>query len=421
MTMSDLMVEFHDGPHATPPPASDGPVFLGIKNVTDSGLLDLSEVRHIAEEDFARWTKRATPQAGDVVFTYEATLHRYALIPEGFRGCLGRRLALIRPNPLVVIPRYLHFALLGPTWRSTLTERVIAGSTVDRIPIINFPTFPIDLPDLATQARVVDVLGPIDDLIENNRRRIALLERMAQAIYREWFVHFRYPSHEDDELVDSPIGAIPASWETTTLAEHSTALVDGDWIETKDQGGSDYRLLQVSNIGVGSFRETGNFRYITADTFERLRCTEIRPGDILISRMPDPVGRAWLVDALDHPAVTAVDVAILTPPAPQSGLFLSYWLNSPEVLDRAETVATGTTRKRITRSVLGSLDLAVPAERDLARFSGIVGPMVRAASGLRRGSVTLTTARDLLLPKLVTGAIDVSKLDLDALLEEPAA
>jgi type I restriction enzyme, S subunit len=280
---------------------------------------------------------------------------------------------------------------------------------------------PVSVPDIRTQARIAQILAAMDNLIENSRRRIALLEKLAQAIYREWFVKFRYPGNEDHELVDSPLGPIPAGWEVTTLAEQSASLVDGDWIESKDQGGGDYRLLQVSNIGVGSFRETGNFRYITAQTFERLRCTEIRVGDILISRMPDPIGRAWLVDVLDSPAVTAVDVAILTPRSPESGVFLSHWLNTPETLARADAVATGTTRKRITRSVLGGLAFAMPPPQHISHFFKTVAPMAEAASTLRRKSASLATMRDLLLPKLVTGAIDVSKLDLDALLEESAA
>src|SRR5437016_6189325 len=88
----------YDGPHATPKPSHEGPIFLGIGNLTDDGHLNLTEIRHIAEEDFPKWTKRVTPLPGDIVFTYEATLNRYAIIPKGFRGCLGRRLALIRPN-----------------------------------------------------------------------------------------------------------------------------------------------------------------------------------------------------------------------------------------------------------------------------------------------------------------------------------
>jgi type I restriction enzyme S subunit len=93
--MSAVMAEFYDGPHATPPPADEGPIFLGIKNMTEDGHLDLSDIRHISEADYSTWARRVEPRSGDIVFTYEASLHRYAVLPDGFRGCLGRRVALL--------------------------------------------------------------------------------------------------------------------------------------------------------------------------------------------------------------------------------------------------------------------------------------------------------------------------------------
>lgn len=182
--IASVCLGIYDAPHATPKPAQDGPVFLGIKNITDDGRLDLSEVRHIAEEDFPTWTKRVRPQPGDIVFTYEATLNRYAIIPRGFRGCLGRRLALIRPNPQKVDTRFLFYYFFGEDWRRTISQNQILGSTVDRIPIIRFPTFEISLPPLPTQQKIADMLSAYDELIENNTGRIKILEEMARAIYR---------------------------------------------------------------------------------------------------------------------------------------------------------------------------------------------------------------------------------------------
>ena len=100
--IKEYSIGIYDGPHATPAEADEGPIFLGIKNITEDGRLDFSEIRHVSEQEYPRWTKRVIPKAGDLVFTYEATLHRYALIPDGFRGCLGRRVALVRPNPELV-------------------------------------------------------------------------------------------------------------------------------------------------------------------------------------------------------------------------------------------------------------------------------------------------------------------------------
>lgn len=203
----------YDGPHATPPEADSGPIFLGIKNVTANGRLDLSEIRHVSEEHYPRWTRRVTPQANDIVFSYEATLHRYALIPKGFRGCLGRRMALIRPNPEKVVPRFLHYYFLCKHWHSVVEGNVISGATVDRIPLTKFPDFEVRLPDIETQTRIASILSAYDDLIENNQRRIQLLEQAARLLYKEWFVHLRFPGHEYVTIKDG----VPEGWERKTI------------------------------------------------------------------------------------------------------------------------------------------------------------------------------------------------------------
>ena len=188
-----IALGIYDGPHATPPEAESGPVFLGIRNVTDSGRLDLSNIRHIPEQDFLKWTRRVTPQENDIVFSYEATLHRYALVPIGFRGCLGRRMALVRPDPKKVSARFLHYYFLSNQWRAVVEANIISGATVDRIPLKRFPDFEVRIPDIEVQQKIVSILSTYDYLIIKNLRRIQLLEQSARLFYKEWFVHFRFP------------------------------------------------------------------------------------------------------------------------------------------------------------------------------------------------------------------------------------
>ena len=133
-----------DGPHATPAVSEDGAVFLGIKNIRETGGLDLTSIRHVSESDYPKWTRRVTPTEGDIVFSYEATLNRYALIPRALRCCLGRRMALIRPKKEYRL--FLYLNMFSDSWRRVISGRVIAGATVDRIPLKSFPTFPILLP-----------------------------------------------------------------------------------------------------------------------------------------------------------------------------------------------------------------------------------------------------------------------------------
>lgn len=146
----DIMDGFYDGLHATPEPSDEGPMFLGIKNILDDGGIDFSDIRHISEKEYPKWTKRVVPQKNDLVFSYEATLHRYALIPEGFRGCLGRRMALIRVKKSVVCEKYLYFYFLSPYWKVFVETIKVSGSTVDRISISEFPDYEIPLPPLKT-------------------------------------------------------------------------------------------------------------------------------------------------------------------------------------------------------------------------------------------------------------------------------
>ena len=309
-------------------------------------------------------------------------------------------------------PRYVNYLL-----RTVQVD----GSTASAVPGVNrnhLHRLRVVVPQVQTQTRIASVLGAFDDLIDLNQRRVELLEDVARTLYDEWFVRFRFPGCGRGNFISSKLGLIPSGWRVESLSDASSALIDGDWIETKDQGGDDYRLLQVSNIGVGRFRETGNFRYITAETYDRLRCTAIEIGDVLISRMPDPIGRAWLVDHLPWRAITAVDVAILRPKSRASGIHLSLWLNSPETLAHADAVATGTTRKRVSRSVLGTSRVVVPPNELLDQFAESVGPTFDQRTVLVRAVALLSATRDLLLPRLISGRVDISDIDLGDLLPD---
>jgi type I restriction enzyme S subunit len=157
--------DLFDGPHATPKTSDTGPIFLGIKNIKEAGGLDLAAIRHISNEDFPAWTKRVLPKEGDIVFTYEATLNRYALIPKGFNGCLGRRLALIRPRNEYRHFLYLH--LFSDDWRNVIRKNTLSGVTVDRIPLTTLPEFPVLLPPVDIAATFEKLASPFFGLIQN--------------------------------------------------------------------------------------------------------------------------------------------------------------------------------------------------------------------------------------------------------------
>ncbi|WP_195463265.1 restriction endonuclease subunit S [Anaerotruncus colihominis] len=167
--IESLCIGIYDGPHATPPKSDSGAVFLGISNFSN-GRLDLSNIRYISEDDLPKWTKRVTPKAHDIVFSYEATLNLYAIIPEGFYGCLGRRMALIRPDESKVDYKFLYYYMYSSQWREEIERHKVNGSTVDRIPLVSFPSFTVNLPSTATQKYIAEILSVLDEKIELNNK-----------------------------------------------------------------------------------------------------------------------------------------------------------------------------------------------------------------------------------------------------------
>lgn len=147
------------------------------------------------------------------------------------------------------------------------------------------------------------------------------------------------------------------------LEDICKVFTDGDWIESKDQSDEGIRLVQTGNIGEGKYLEKGDrAKYISEDTFERLKCTEIFPGDILVSRLPEPVGRACIIPPKAERMITAVDCTICRP---DEGIiqkeYLCYFMQSEAYYARLMNNVTGTTRKRISRKNLGNVELDIPA------------------------------------------------------------
>ena len=389
--------------HATAPTEEEGYPLIRTPNI-GRGRLDLDDVYRVSEDTYERWTRRAVPRVNDLVLAREAPAGNVAIIRNGQQVCLGQRTVLLRPIASRVDPCFLCYFLLAPAQQGALLSGE-TGATSKHVNMADIRRLPLEgLPPLATQRRVGRMIAAYDELIEGNRRRIQLLEQAARLTYEEWFVRLRFPGHE---LVTITNG-IPENWEQNSTAGVCTAFDDGDWIESKDQGGEDFRLLQISNIGSNDFVETGNLRHITSETFRKLHCNEVLPGDILIARMPKPIGRAWLAFEQPWRMVTAVDVTVARPdPNIVDLLYFLHHLNSSAHIARCELQATGATRPRISRKNMGSLPILVPPISLQQSFRGIASAANEQRTALTRQNARLAKARDLLLSRLMNGEVVV--------------
>lgn len=372
------------------------------KDIAD-GRISVESVARVSEQTATR-LERHKLKPRSIVLPRRGEVTKRAYIRAEQDGWLcGTGCLKIELNGKHLVPEFLYYFMEQKHVVQWLVQHAV-GTTMLNLSAGIVANLPICFPTVAVQTGIATTLSAYDDLIENNRRRMALLEDSARLLYREWFVRLRFPGHEHTRMIDG----VPEGWERRALVDSCATLEDGDWIESKDQGGEDYRLLQISNIGMNEFVETGNFRYVTEQTFKRLRCREILPGHILISRMPKPIGRAWLVTDLPWKVITAVDGAILVPNAAVADpYFLIHHLNSPSNIEQCEHRAVGATRPRISRRELASLPVLLPPITLQTGFREVVEPMNSQRANLYRQNEKLRAARDLLLPRLMSGDIAV--------------
>lgn len=400
------VAEVYDGPHATPKKVEKGPWYLSISSL-HRGQLDLSKSVHISEVDFPKWTRRVAPQVGDTLFSYETRLGQAAYWALEAEAALGRRMGLLRPKRGLIEPRYLCYAYLGPQFQEVIRQHTLSGATVDRIPVGEMPNWPILLPSLETQRAVLSVLNSIDGLIENNRRRIEVLEEMARAIYREWFVKFRFPGRQDVRLVNSELGLTPEGWD---LVAASDVLLINPRIKL-DKG------VSHPFINMGDLSEKGM----------SCRPSEYRSGgsgskfvvgDTLFSRITPCLqnGKTGLVQTLGDSEVGRGSTEFIVLRGRLVGSAYTYCLARNEHFRAyAEASMSGASgRQRVRNECFDSYMIAVPPRELAQQFEQASQPMFAQIRILTDETLTLVRLRDRLLPKLVTGQIDVSGLDLEA-------
>ena len=162
-------------------------------------------------------------------------------------------------------------------------------------------------------------------------------------------------------------------------------FIDGDWIEAKDQSGSGIRLIQTGNVGVGTFKDKGDrARYISEETFNRLNCTEVVEGDILISRLPEPVGRACIIPAGLGKSITAVDCTIIRLNDKVLPKFFVAFTNTPDYAMQIKKVLSGTTRLRVSRANLGKIQVPLPSIDKQQQFVTIAEQADKSKFELRK-------------------------------------
>lgn len=389
--LNDVCELIVDCPHSTEPDEGEGYPIIRTPNI-GVGYLDLEGVQRVSKAAYDRRNIRAVPRPNDLILAREAPAGNVGIIREGMEVCLGQRTVLIRPKAEKVSPLFLNYYLNAPKQRHALLSNS-NGATVSHVNMPIICNLVIGLPDRETQDRIADVLSAYDELIENNRRQIKLLEEAAQRLYKEWFIDLKFPGHETTPIVDG----LPEGWRMGCLGE-CCALIKTISKQDERTGNELYIGLEHMPKDSICLRAHG----VAADVVGNK--TEFRKGDVLFGKIRPYFHK---VGFAQFDGVTSTDAIVMRAVEGKQAFLLAVASSDEFVSYATATSKTGTKMPRADWAAMKSYQVPIPSADVASRFENICESFLSAIAQCSSLIVAAREARDRLLPKLMSGEIEV--------------
>ncbi len=385
------------------------PVIRG-SNLNGGRFLNESSFAFVSEEKVRNDLSANLAYPGDVLFTQRGTLGQTAMIPEDSSFgtyVISQSQMKLTVDPCKADARFIYYYFSS----RDAVQNILNQNSSSGVPHINLSSlrrFPVPHVKLERQRNIADLLSTYDDLIEKNRRRIALLEESARLLYREWFVHLRFPGQEHIEIVDG----VPDGWDTRLLSEICTP---GDGIQTGPFGSqlhqSDYTDTGVPVVmpkNIKNFRiESDGIARIPNELADKLSRHRMTVGDIVYGRRGDIGRRAFIGERQDGWFCGTGCLRIRPSAENINPLYLFETLGSPNTAGFIANQAKGSTMPNLSAGALKKVPILCPPSRFQSLFAETVEPHYEMVETLFEQNEKLIAARDLLLPRLMSGEITV--------------
>lgn len=383
------------------------------------GFLDLDGAQKVNSSYLAKLSDKYKVQAGEVLISLTGS---HVGQPNSVVGRVGRASGSLpvcllnqRAGKVILNDKsrcdlgFLYYCLTLASLRGDIAAMASGAASQANISPAQVESLSIDLPSLNEQIRISSILSAYDNLIENNTRRIEILEEIARRLYEEWFVKFRFPGHEGVEFKESELGLIPEGWDLTTVAEAFDILGGGTPSKSEPAYWDDGKINWYSPTDLTR----------SGTSFMEESATKIT--DMGLSRSSARLFPAYSVMLTSRATIGVV--AINTTPATTNQGFITcipnerlplyllfHWLK--DNVDKFISLGTGSTFKEITKSVFKEIELVVPPAVVVDAFQQRVAPLMELVLRLQRKNKNLRAQRDLLLPKLISGEIDISDIPM---------
>lgn len=391
--LSDCCVSIADGDHQAPPKADFGIPFVTISDINVYNQFDFTDTMFVPREYYDRLDNKRKAQKGDVLYSVVGSFGIPVYMKETVPFVFQRHIAILRAND-TILPQFLYYTMLSRDFYM-MADAAALGAAQRTVSLTALRNIRISVPPMDVQKKIVDTLSAYDNLIENNQKQIKLLEEAAQRLYKEWFVDLRFPGHENTKITDG----IPEGWHKTTLAEIAAIIKRGISPKYADDG--KYTVINQKCIR-GSVMDITESRKQEKQYELTLNIQDC--DTVICSTGTGTLGRVGQIYG-DYPNTT-FDSHVTLVRAKENPNFMYHVIkNQQEFLMGMGRGSTN--QQELYRNVVENIEVLLPDRRLLLQTEELLNTIHNKIETVYSQTAILTEARDCMLPKLMSGELEV--------------
>lgn len=395
--LGDICKSIADGDHQAPKKQESGIPFITISNIDSNNRIDFTNCLYVSEEYYDAINDKRKASKDDILYSVVGSFGVPVLIKENLKFAFQRHIAILRPDTEKIFPAFMYYCMLARDFYLR-ADSVAIGSAQRTITLGALNNMYLSLPPLPVQKRIASILSAYDDLIENNQKQIKLLEEAAQRLYKEWFVDLRFPGHESVKIVDG----VPEGWKIKKIEELADTMSGGTPTRSHEEYYSSGEILwlKTKELNDGFIFDTEE--KITEAGLKNSSAKLFEKGCIILAMYGATIGRLGISSV-----TMCCNQACCVLKIKEIFLFeyVYLWLvNNREMLISR---GRGSAQSNLSQELIKQIEVRIPSDGVLIKFSNVVDKLLKNKEILEKQISSLREARDRLLPKLMSGEIEV--------------
>ena len=400
--LSECCVTISDGDHQAPPKADSGIPFVTISNINSSNQFDFTNTMFVPSSYYDSLDNKRKAQKGDILYSVVGSFGIPVYMKETVPFVFQRHIAILRPNN-TILPQFLYYTMLSRDFYM-MADAAALGAAQRTISLTALRNIKIAVPPLNIQKKIVDILSAYDELIENNLKQIKLLEEAAQRLYKEWFVDLRFPGYETTPIVEG----VPDRWCYRPLSEAFDFVRGKSYTSQELSDETGVLMANLKNIrAYGGYNHNAEKRFIGKfKDNQMLLAGDVVMGITDMTKERRLVGHAALIPDMGETMTFSMDLIKIVPKL-TNNLFIYSALHYGGLSYQISPLANGVNVLHLKPEAIAGIKMLIPTDDIVAQYHKHVAPIISRIEILQKLCNISAEARDRLLPKLMSGEIEV--------------